>query len=209
MDLTQPALGLLFVIPVTYFLMRGPPRPGRERRGEGGEVPASEGPLEGLGDAGLRIEREANRARGHVTHWVVPPAPARNPRQPRVLRGMAWTTSRMRRLSASRRPFSTSSTPARHTPQGSPASSPSEAVSGQSVAAPPARGLTTEEHRVFPSRPPCCSWAPGFSGWPAGGTCASCSSRPISRIRGILSRATGMIPAPVVFLFLAVTGLLR
>ena len=55
------------------FSCRGPPRPGRERRGEGGEVPASEGPLGGLGDAGLRIERQANRARGHVTHWVVPP----------------------------------------------------------------------------------------------------------------------------------------
>ena len=37
-------------------------------------------------DAKLGIEREANRARCRVTHWVVPSASARNPREPRFLR---------------------------------------------------------------------------------------------------------------------------
>src|SRR6266852_7622965 len=37
-------------------------------------------------DAELRIEREANRARCRVTHWVVPSVAARNPREPRFLR---------------------------------------------------------------------------------------------------------------------------
>src|SRR5712692_5232987 len=37
-------------------------------------------------DAKLRIEREANRARFRVTHWVVPSAPARSPREPHFLR---------------------------------------------------------------------------------------------------------------------------
>src|SRR5712664_3104319 len=37
-------------------------------------------------DAKLGIEREANRARCRVTHWVVPSAPARSPREPRFLR---------------------------------------------------------------------------------------------------------------------------
>src|SRR5437899_2287418 len=37
-------------------------------------------------DAELRIEREANRARCRVTHWVVPSASARSPREPRFLR---------------------------------------------------------------------------------------------------------------------------
>src|SRR5207249_8258352 len=34
-------------------------------------------------DAELRIERAANRARCRVTHWVVPSASARSPREPR------------------------------------------------------------------------------------------------------------------------------
>src|SRR5438093_9141300 len=37
-------------------------------------------------DAELRIEREANRARCRVTHWVVSSALARSPREPRFLR---------------------------------------------------------------------------------------------------------------------------
>jgi hypothetical protein len=37
-------------------------------------------------DAKLGIEREANRARCHVTHWVMPSALARNPREPRFWR---------------------------------------------------------------------------------------------------------------------------
>src|SRR5260370_1658837 len=37
-------------------------------------------------DAKLGIEREANRARCRVTHWVVPSASARSPREPRFLR---------------------------------------------------------------------------------------------------------------------------
>src|SRR3990172_1943880 len=36
-------------------------------------------------DAQLRIEREANRARCRATHWVVPSASARSPREPRFL----------------------------------------------------------------------------------------------------------------------------
>ncbi len=40
-------------------------------------------------DAELRIEREANRARCRVTHWVVPTAPARSPREPRVMRALS------------------------------------------------------------------------------------------------------------------------
>src|SRR6266446_5162 len=39
-------------------------------------------------DAELRIEREANRARCCVTHWVVPSAPARSPREPRFMRAL-------------------------------------------------------------------------------------------------------------------------
>jgi hypothetical protein len=37
-------------------------------------------------DAKLGIEREANRARCRVTHWVVPFASARSRREPRFLR---------------------------------------------------------------------------------------------------------------------------
>jgi hypothetical protein len=37
-------------------------------------------------DAKLGIEREANWARFRVTHWVVPSAPARSPREPHFLR---------------------------------------------------------------------------------------------------------------------------
>src|SRR5712691_3396390 len=37
-------------------------------------------------DPELRIGREANRARCRVTHWVVPSASARSPREPRFLR---------------------------------------------------------------------------------------------------------------------------
>src|SRR5213593_2271871 len=37
-------------------------------------------------DAKLGIEREANRARCRVTHWVVPSASARSRREPRFLR---------------------------------------------------------------------------------------------------------------------------
>src|SRR5712691_725243 len=37
-------------------------------------------------DAKLGIEREVNRARFRVTHWVVPSSPARSPREPRRLR---------------------------------------------------------------------------------------------------------------------------
>src|SRR2546427_6819085 len=37
-------------------------------------------------DAQLRIDREANRARCRVTHWVVPSASARSRREPRLLR---------------------------------------------------------------------------------------------------------------------------
>ncbi len=36
--------------------------------------------------AKLGIEREANRARCRVTHWVVPSASARSRREPRFLR---------------------------------------------------------------------------------------------------------------------------
>ena len=36
-------------------------------------------------DAKLGVEREANRARCRVTHWVVPSASARSPRNPRFL----------------------------------------------------------------------------------------------------------------------------
>ena len=37
-------------------------------------------------DAKLRVEREANRARFGVTHWMMPSAPARHPRRPHFLR---------------------------------------------------------------------------------------------------------------------------
>ncbi len=37
-------------------------------------------------DAELGVEREANRARFRVTHWVVPSASVRSPREPRFLR---------------------------------------------------------------------------------------------------------------------------
>jgi hypothetical protein len=37
-------------------------------------------------DAKLGVEREANRARCRVTHWVVPSASARSPREPRFMR---------------------------------------------------------------------------------------------------------------------------
>jgi|SRR5215831_10711303 len=40
-------------------------------------------------DAKLRIEREANRARFRVTHWIVPSAPARHPRNPHFLRALS------------------------------------------------------------------------------------------------------------------------
>src|SRR5260370_29025401 len=40
-------------------------------------------------DAQLGIEREANRARCRVTHWVVPSAPARSPREPRFMRALS------------------------------------------------------------------------------------------------------------------------
>jgi len=36
-------------------------------------------------DSKLRIEREANRARFRVTHWMMPSAPARRPRNPHFL----------------------------------------------------------------------------------------------------------------------------
>jgi len=35
-------------------------------------------------DSKLRVEREANRARFRVTHWMMPSAPARHPRNPPV-----------------------------------------------------------------------------------------------------------------------------
>jgi len=37
-------------------------------------------------DVKLGIEREANRARCRVTHWMMPSAPARHPRNPHFLR---------------------------------------------------------------------------------------------------------------------------
>src|SRR3989442_34577 len=37
-------------------------------------------------DAKLGVERELNRARCRLTHWVVPSAPARSRREPRFLR---------------------------------------------------------------------------------------------------------------------------
>ena len=40
-------------------------------------------------DAELRIEREANRARFGVTHWMMPSAPARHPRGPHFLRALS------------------------------------------------------------------------------------------------------------------------
>ena len=40
-------------------------------------------------DAELRIERDVNRARCRVTHWVVPSAPARSPREPRFVRALS------------------------------------------------------------------------------------------------------------------------
>ena len=40
-------------------------------------------------DAQLRVEREANRAGLRVTHWVVPSAPARSPREPRFMRALS------------------------------------------------------------------------------------------------------------------------
>src|SRR6266436_9564321 len=40
-------------------------------------------------DGELGVEREANRASFRVTHWVVPSVPARNPREPRVMRALS------------------------------------------------------------------------------------------------------------------------
>src|SRR6266446_2065828 len=40
-------------------------------------------------DAKLGIEREANRARCRVTHWMMPSAPARHPRNPHFLRALS------------------------------------------------------------------------------------------------------------------------
>jgi len=40
-------------------------------------------------DTQLRIERETNRARCRVTHWVVPSASARSPREPRFMRALS------------------------------------------------------------------------------------------------------------------------
>jgi hypothetical protein len=40
-------------------------------------------------DAKLRVEREANRARCRVTHWMMPSAPARHPRNPHFLRALS------------------------------------------------------------------------------------------------------------------------
>jgi len=37
-------------------------------------------------DAKLRIKREANRATFRVTHWMMPSAPTRHPRNPHFLR---------------------------------------------------------------------------------------------------------------------------
>jgi hypothetical protein len=37
-------------------------------------------------DAELGVEREANRARCRVTHWMMPSAPARHSRNPHFLR---------------------------------------------------------------------------------------------------------------------------
>jgi len=39
-------------------------------------------------DAALGVEREANRTRFRVTHWVVPCVPARNPQKPAFLAGV-------------------------------------------------------------------------------------------------------------------------
>jgi len=40
-------------------------------------------------DAKLGIEREANRARFGFTHWMMPSAPARHPRNPHFLRALS------------------------------------------------------------------------------------------------------------------------
>jgi hypothetical protein len=40
-------------------------------------------------DAKLGVEREANQARCRVTHWLVPSAPARSPREPRFMRALS------------------------------------------------------------------------------------------------------------------------
>ncbi len=40
-------------------------------------------------DAQLRVEREANRARFRVTHWMMPSASARHPRIPHFLRSLS------------------------------------------------------------------------------------------------------------------------
>ncbi len=40
-------------------------------------------------DAQLGIEREADRARFCVTHWMMPSAPARHPRNPHFLRALS------------------------------------------------------------------------------------------------------------------------
>ena len=40
-------------------------------------------------DAKLGIEREANRVRFRVTHWVVPSIPARRPREPRFMQALS------------------------------------------------------------------------------------------------------------------------
>jgi len=40
-------------------------------------------------DAKLRVEREANRARFRVTHWMMPSAPARHPRLRHFLRALS------------------------------------------------------------------------------------------------------------------------
>ena len=53
---------------------------GQQQPGIGGDRRAAEL------DAKLGVEREANRASFRVTHWVVPSAPARSPREPHFLR---------------------------------------------------------------------------------------------------------------------------
>src|SRR5437773_10224674 len=40
-------------------------------------------------DAKLGVEREANRTRFRVTHWMMPSAPARHPRNPHFLRALS------------------------------------------------------------------------------------------------------------------------
>ena len=54
---------------------------GQQQSGVGGDRGASQL------DAKLGIEREANRARRRVTHWMMPSTPARHPRSPNFFAG--------------------------------------------------------------------------------------------------------------------------